>query len=100
MDIGLNLNSESDGFDLLLGMKQIWANGNEVLARFNALNSISDYEPFSMNQTENLIGTGFRFHYQDQSFFLISGYFSRIHKKDSTTDFKINQLFTTFQYAF
>ncbi len=86
--------------DLMIGIKRLNAKGNEIYNNINRFNEIESYRPFTMNQTETLIGTGLQLHITGECFLMVSGYFNRVKSSERLSTWNLNQFYTNFTYEF
>jgi len=99
MDIGASWQLVKD-VDFHLGWKRITAKGNEITSNIGTNNSIESYTPYTLDNTENLLGGGLQFHFTSRCFLLVSGYANQVKNTDSTTTWNLNQLYTNFSFRF
>ena len=86
--------------DLMIGIKQLKAKGNEIYNNISRFNEIESYRPFTMDQTETLIGTGLQLQLVGDSFLMVSGYFNRVKSLERLATWNLNQFYTNFTYQF
>jgi hypothetical protein len=86
--------------DLMIGIKRLNAKGNEIYNNINRFNEIESYRPFTIDQSETLIGTGMQLHFSQQCFLLVSGYFNRVKSIERLSTWNLNQIYTNFTYEF
>lgn len=86
--------------DLMIGIKHLNAKGNEIYNNINRFNEIESYRPFTMDQSETLIGTGLQLQLVGDSFLMVSGYFNRVKSSERLSTWKLNQFYTNFTYQF
>jgi hypothetical protein len=105
--------------DLLLGYKILTAKGNEFLARRDAFNFITGYDPFSINVTEGVFALGGRYRFSRNTYFTAQGHFvssynhtnafenmnavlspNSTYKINGNGNYRINQLFLAYTMIF
>jgi hypothetical protein len=86
--------------DLMIGIKRLKAKGNEIYNNISRFNEIESYRPFTMDQTETLIGTGLQLQLVGDSFLMVSGYFNRVKSLERLATWNLNQFYTNFTYQF
>jgi hypothetical protein len=86
--------------NFLFGFKSLSANGNEVYSNIDAYNEIQTYTPFTFENKEYLLGTGFQFHFTEKCFLMLSGYFSKNENSQNVPSYSIDQFYSNFSYQF
>lgn len=64
LDVGLEAEVFKN-FELLVGMKTLNAQGREYLPVINEFNTVDDFPIFNANDTEQLLGAGFRYTFKE-----------------------------------
>lgn len=64
LDIGLEAEVFTN-FELMFGLKTLSAQGNEFLPVINQFNTVEDFPVFNANDTEQLLGVGFRYTFKE-----------------------------------
>lgn len=86
--------------DLMIGIKRLNAKGNEIYNNINRFNEIESYRPFTMDQSETLIGTGMQLHFTQQCFLMVSGYFNQVKSTERLSTWNLNQFYSNFTFSF
>ncbi len=100
LDVGIEAELFNN-FELLLGLKTLSAVGNEYLPVINRFNTVEDFPQFSANDSEQLLGAGFRYTFKEGIYLTAQlQRFSFENADDPTNAFRFNHGFILYVMEF
>lgn len=100
LDVGIEAELFKN-FELLLGLKSLASQGNEYLPIINEFNTVEDFPRFLVNDTEQLLGAGFRYTFKEGIYLTAQlQRFSFENADDLSTAYKFNQGFLLYVMEF